>query len=139
MFNFFRQLLLTDLPSGRVSIALLLFRLGIGGSMIHTHGMKKLLNFQESLGHIPDPFGVGAYPSMVIALLGNLLFAAFVMVGFMTRISALFICSITLVGLLVVHAADPWTIKDVPYMYTLAFGLIFILGPGRYSLDHQLT
>jgi putative oxidoreductase len=35
-----------------------------------------------------------------------------------------------------VHANDPLAVKDVPYMYSLAFALIAILGAGKYSLDH---
>lgn len=138
MKNLFKNILSTQVPDVHLDKALLFFRIAAGVGMIHTHGMKKLLDFQAEVANIPDPLGIGGYPSALIAVFINIVCAGLVVVGFFTRLNALCILSLTLMGLLVVHASDPWSVRDIPYMYSLAFGLISWLGAGRYSLDRQL-
>ena len=48
------------------------------------------------------------------------------------------ILSITLSGLLIVHITDPAKIQDTPLIYSIVFITLFILGPGKYSLDALL-
>ncbi len=133
------RLLRTDQPSSeRFSSVMLFFRLATAFAIIRVHGIKKILDVESEIANIPDPFGMGGAASAFIAILANTLFAGFVAAGFLTRISALFILSVTLTGLLVVHLSDPWPIKDSPLMYSIAFSLILFMGPGRYSVDHWL-
>ena len=108
-------------------------------SMWSIHGLKKALDFAATAKEIPDPFGIVGAASAAIAILANLSATILVALGLFTRPAALLILSVTLTGLFIVHAADPWTIRDVPLMYSLAFGIILILGPGRYSLDHLIS
>ncbi len=138
MKKLLKNLLSTQVSDAYLDSALLFFRAGAGLGMIHTHGMKKVIDFQAEVASIPDPLGIGGYPSAVVAVLINIVCAGLVVMGFFTRLNALLILGLTLMGLLVVHAADPWPVRDVPYMYSLAFGLILLLGAGRYSLDQQL-
>ena len=138
MKTFLTKLLSTDLPIRRFDGAMLGFRVAIGAAMIFIHGWKKVSDFAATAANIPDPFGLGGDISAVIAILANVVFAVLVVVGLFTRPAAAFILGVTVVGLLLVHAPDPWVVKDMPLMYSLAFGLVLILGPGRYSLDNQL-
>ena len=137
-----RQLLLpsisTSVSRATLDLALLIFRIGIGGSLIHTHGWKKITDFAATAANIPDPFGMGGTTSALIAIIANVVLAGCLMLGFFTRLSALGILSVTLTGLLIVHANDPWVIKDVPYMYSLATAILLILGAGKYSVDNYL-
>ena len=59
--------------------------------------------------------------------------------GCYTRLASLSILATVLVGLLVDHAHDSWHDKDVPLVYSIVFGLIMLLGPGKYSLDGALS
>jgi putative oxidoreductase len=126
----------TNITKNTLDRSLLFFRIGVALSLMIIHGLPKVFDFQTTMEKIPDPFGLGGEINAVIAVLANVLFAAFVAAGLFTRLSALFILSITLTGLFIVHANDPLAVKDVPYMYSLAFALIAILGAGKYSLDH---
>jgi putative oxidoreductase len=100
--------------------------------------MKKVLNFEETIQHIPDPLGVGGEISAVIAILANIVAPIFVIVGFTTRLATLIILSVTLMGFFVVHGSDPWAVRDIPLMYSLAYLLILFMGAGKYSIDHKI-
>lgn len=119
------------------NITLLAFRVLVSVSMINTHGMKKLLDFEGTVKHIPDPMGVGGEISAVIAIIANIIAPVFIILGLGTRLAVLPILSVTLTGFLIVHGNDPWAVRDVPLMYSLAYLLIFFMGAGKYSLDHK--
>jgi len=134
------QVLSAKIPGeSQVSAFILGFRVLVAFAMIRTHGWKKLTDFEGTVAHIPDPFGIGGDLSAVVSILANVVFALFVAVGFFTRAAALFILSVTVTGFFVVHWGDPWPVKDVPLMYSVTFLLILLLGPGKYSLDHVLS
>ncbi|WP_299521010.1 DoxX family protein [Winogradskyella sp.] len=119
-------------------LTLLLFRVLVSLSMINTHGMKKLLDFEGTVAHIPDPIGVGGEVSAIIAIIANIVAPIFVILGLGTRLAILPIISVTLMGFFIVHGNDPWSVKDVPLMYSLAYLALFFLGAGKYSLDYKL-
>lgn len=126
----------TAANSQRFDVALLVLRIGVAFTLIKVHGSKKLLHFADTVANIPDPFGLGGTTSAVVAILANMVFAFFILLGLATRLSAVFILSVTITGLLMVHLNDPWSVKDIPFMYSLVMIVILILGAGRYSLDH---
>lgn len=125
----------TDVAPKMLDITLLVYRLLIASAMITVHGAKKVINFQDEILHIPDPLGIGGYVSTSIAIFSNVACTVFIALGLFTRPFALGALSVPIIGLLVVHVSDPWPVKDSPLMYSIAFLVIFILGPGRYSLD----
>lgn len=118
---------------------LLIFRVLVSLAMINTHGIKKLIYFSDTVQNIPDPFGLGGQISAYIAILANIISPILIILGLATRLAALQILSVTVIGFFVVHAADPWTVKDVPLMYSLAYLLIFFFGAGKYSLDYSIS
>lgn len=134
------QVLSAKLPSPKtINLVLLGYRILVAFAMIRTHGWKKIADFDGTLAHIPDPFGIGATASVYIAIFANVTLAAFVAIGLLTRLSALGILSVTLAGFFLVHFSDPWDVKDTPLIYSIAYGLILLMGPGRYSLDQLLS
>lgn len=135
----FLQKVFTPFPIISQDTILLLFRVLVSLAMINTHGIKKLTNFADTVQNIPDPFGIGGEISTYIALLANIVCPILVILGFATRLAAFQILSVTLIGFFVVHAADPWAVRDVPLMYSLAYLLILLFGAGKYSLDYGLA
>ncbi|MEM9681183.1 MAG: DoxX family protein [Bacteroidota bacterium] len=117
---------------------LLLFRVLVSLSMINTHGLKKIMNYSDTVNHMPDPFGMGGEVSAIIAIIVNIVGPVFVILGLGTRLAILPILSVTLMGFFVVHGNDPWPVRDVPLMYSIAYLALFFLGAGTYSLDHRL-
>lgn len=119
------------------NITLLVFRILVSISLINTHGIKKLLNFEGTVQNIPDPLGVGGEISAVMAIIANIVAPIFIIFGLGTRLAALPILSVTLTGFFIVHANDSWAVRDIPLMYSLAYMLIFFLGAGKYSMDYK--
>lgn len=119
-------------------VSLFLFRVAVSVSMINTHGMKKILDFEGTIQHIPDPFGIGGEASAIMAIVANIIAPVFIIFGLGTRLMILPILSVTLIGFFVVHGNDPWPVRDIPLMYSLAYLVLFFMGPGNYSLDAKL-
>ncbi|WP_299896748.1 DoxX family protein [uncultured Aquimarina sp.] len=118
-------------------LSLLVFRILLSLSMINTHGIKKLLDFEGTIQHIPDPMGIGGEISTIIAIVANIVAPVFIILGLGTRLATLPILSVTLMGFFIVHGNDPWSVRDVPLMYSLAYLLILFMGAGKYSLDSK--
>lgn len=129
-------LLATAKPN--IDLGLLAFRLLAVISLLKAHGLPKLLNIQETMADNPDPIGFGPVFSTYYALFTNVLCALFVAFGFMTRISALFIISLTLSGLFLVHLHDSAHVQDTPLIYSIVFGIIAYMGAGKQSLDQKI-
>ncbi|QCW99479.1 DoxX family protein [Aggregatimonas sangjinii] len=134
-----KQLLHTKVPHGRPDVVLLVYRIAISMAFLFIHGLKKILNFQEEVQHIPDPFNMGGYTATIIAIFSNVICSIFIAMGLFTRVFALGAFMIPFIGLTIVHANDPWVVKDVPLMYSLAFLVIIVLGPGKYSADRIIS
>tara|TARA_R110000772_G_scaffold23252_4_gene62316 strand:- start:311 stop:709 length:399 start_codon:yes stop_codon:yes gene_type:complete len=117
---------------------LLVFRVFAAFALIKAHGLPKLLHFQETLQHIPDPLGMGSTFSAYFAIFTNLFCAVLVALGLFTRASAFLIFSLTITGLLLVHFNDSSKVQDVPLLYSIVFGYIAYMGAGKYSLDFKL-
>jgi len=132
------RLFATEPNARQLDLGLLGFRVLIALSLFNTHGLKKLTDIEGTMAHLPDPLGLGPEFTTWFAIFANIACPPLVALGLLTRLAVLPILSTTLMGFFVVHAADPWSVKDVPLMYSLAFLLLFWLGPGKISLDHKL-
>lgn len=122
-----------------VDKALLLNRILVSSSLLFIHGLAKLKHFHAGGNEFPDPFHWGPDFTFYFACFATVFCPLLIMAGVFTRIAAAFALSITLTGLLLVHAHDPLVIKDTPYIYSVALATIFLLGPGKYSLDQWIS
>nr|WP_315224717.1 DoxX family protein [uncultured Flavobacterium sp.] len=118
-------------------LGLLVLRVLAVFSILKAHGLPKLLNFQDSLIHIPDPLGLGATFSIYYAIFTNIFCAILVALGLGTRFAAFFIITLTLSGLFIVHINDSAKVQDTPLIYSILFGFITYMGAGKYSLDYK--
>ena len=62
-----------------------------------------------------------------------------VIVGLLTRLAVLPVLAVTLTGYFVVHWNDSLLEKDMPFMYSVVFLLLLLIGPGKYSLDYLIN
>lgn len=137
--NLIKQILSTALPLEKVfNVSILVYRVLIAFAIIRVHGLKKVLDIEGELTKLENPLGIDPLLNVYLAIAVNLLFSLFVALGFLTRPFALGIMGLTVMGFFV-HIHDPWIMRDAPMMYSFAFGLIFVFGPGRYSVDHYLS
>lgn len=119
----------------RLDIGLLLARLAFGGSMLFNHGLGKLMSFKGMAATFPDPIGLGSKVTLCVAIFCEVFCAALVVIGLSTRLATLPLIGTMLVAFFIVHAADPWTARELAFMYGVGFAVIFCTGPGAFSAD----
>ena len=106
--------------------------------MLLTHGVPKLQRlFAEGPIEIADPLGIGAAPTLFLAVFSEFLCAVLVLIGFKTRWATIPIIITMLVAALVQHAGDPFGSKEKSLLFLLIFVTILLLGPGAYSVDKK--
>jgi len=120
--------------------ALLVLRIWVGLSLLMLHGWGKLLKFNSLAGTFSDPLGVGSTVSLLLALMGEVVCAALLVMGAFTRFAALG-CAITMgVAFWFVHQhkLSGAGNGELAFVYLAAFTTLFIAGGGRFALDAKL-
>ncbi|HVS12458.1 MAG TPA: DoxX family protein [Thermoanaerobaculia bacterium] len=129
---------MSEVASGRDAWAgdagLLMLRLGCGLTMALQHGWAKATAFLAGSTAFPDPLGLGAYPSLGLAALGELSGLA-VALGLLTRPAAGLAAATMAVAFFVYHAGDPLGERELALLYLIGFATLTLTGGGRWSLD----
>ncbi len=102
-----------------------------------THGIPKLMKMVGGDFSFGDPIGIGEPASLVLAVLGEVVFPILVIIGFKTRLSAIPVIITMAVAAFIVHAADPFGTKEMAILYLIGFTAMALLGAGRYSVDNK--
>ncbi len=135
MKQVFKRITASALGGNRVHLGLLLFRIIVSLELIIVHGFKKIGIGVDVAELIPNPLGLPQEINEFLAIIANIGFPVFIILGLLTRLSVLPVLAVTLTGYFILHAHDPLFVKDVPFMYSVVFLFIFITGPGKYSID----
>lgn len=106
--------------------------------MIVGHGYGK---FGKLIGggeiKFPDPIGIGATPSLFLAVVGEFICPILIIIGFKTRWAAIPAAITMAVAAFIVHAGDPLGKKELSLLYLVFFAVIALVGPGKYSIDKR--
>jgi putative oxidoreductase len=128
----------TKANATNVSLLLLAARV-VFSILLMMHGAQKLANFESLSASFPDPLGVGSSLSLGLAIFGELACSLACMTGFLYRLSMLPMMFTMLVAFFIIHANDPFSqVRELPFLYLVAFILLYIAGPGKYSIDYYL-
>lgn len=128
----------TSLPDQSGHMALLIFRILAGGFML-THGVPKLQRlFSGEEIKFADPYGLGPEFSFVLVIFAEFLCSILVIMGLLTRLAVIPIMITMATAVIFAHANDPFGVKEKPLLFLIIFGLLFVFGSGRYSVDRQL-
>lgn len=114
--------------------ALALLRIGASAMML-THGIPKINRLFADEITFSDPLGIGALPSLLLAIFGEVIAPAFIIIGFKTRLFAIPAAITMLVAGFIVHMDDPFARKEKALLFALCFIVVFLVGPGKYSID----
>ncbi|MFB6345174.1 MAG: DoxX family protein [bacterium] len=117
-------------------LGLLILRIGFGLGMVY-HGYGKVMGgatgtiaFAESAGFpMPVVFGWAGALSEFLGGIGLLL-------GLLTRPSALFVSFTMVTAAFVRHLSDPFSEKELALAYLVAALCLLVAGAGQYSLDN---
>ena len=107
-------------PDGTAMSLLILALRILFGILLMSHGVQKWANYDVMSGSFPDP-------SM-----------AFIF-GFLYRLAMLPMIFTMCIAFFVVHGSDPFAVKELAFIYLVVFILLYIAGPGKFSLDHFIA
>ena len=122
------------------SLGLLFLRLFFGFTMLIQHGIgkyEKLINSTEI--HFPDPFGIGAFPTLVLVVIAEVSCSMLIAAGLFTRWALLPLIITMFVAVFVIHSADDISKIKKGLLYSAGFITLLCTGPGEYSLDAFLN
>lgn len=142
-----KKLIYSTFSNTRFDISLLLIRFIVGFEM-GFYGLNKMIHFSEN---VADDFwakdvnflGMGASVSLGLVVFSELFCSIFLIFGIFTRLSLiplLFTMLYILIVLdhfeIVYYNEDGFGIAS-PFKYIVIYTVLFISGPGKYSLDHR--
>jgi putative oxidoreductase len=113
----------------------------LAGSGIATHGFGKIFGghmegFAQGVAQMGFPVpALFAWAAALSEFAGGICVA----VGIGTRIAALFIFGTMSVALFLHHAADPFDVKELAYLYWSIAGALIMLGGGAYTLPSLIA
>ncbi len=131
---FQRSLFRSDIDFG-----ILALRLSTGLFMLFGHGMPKLLHYSEKMATFPDPLSIGSPASLALAVFAEVFCSIALILGFLTRFSAITLFINMIVIALVVHLGDPWDQKEFALLYAIPYLALVCTGAGRFSLDSAIS
>ena len=107
--------------------------------MAINHGYPKLLKlFGDDPIKFADVFGMGPTASLSLAVLAEFVAGIMIALGLLTRLSTIPAMFTMAVAAFVIHGADPFARKESALMFLLMYLVIFLMGPGKLSLDWKI-
>lgn len=128
-----------SLQQGNTDFAILFVRVTIALMML-THGLPKMLQlFSSDSIAFPSVLGMSPSLSLGLAVFSEVLCSVLILVGLGTRVAAIPVIATMAVAAFYVHAADPFSIKEMAILYLSGFTFLLITGGGKYSVDFFLA
>lgn len=138
MNAFYRFLFPVKSDTTSMSLFLLALRI-LFGSLFLTHGIQKWSNYSDMAASFPDPLGVGHATSLGLAIFGELFCSVGFIFGALYRLALIPMIFTMSVAYFVIHGADPFGAKELPFIYLVVFVLMYITGPGKFALDRMIA
>lgn len=125
--------------STRQDLGLLFLRISGALFLLWVHGLPKLLNYNEQLKLIEDPFHLGATITLLLAIFAEVLCPLLIIAGVLVRLACLPILAVLLIALWMVH--PEWTLFEGQFGWLLLiiFTTLLISGPGRLVLGQRFS
>lgn len=117
-------------------LGLALLRIG-SSALLLTHGFSKFQKLISGDFEFGDPIGLGATPTLFLAVLAEFVCPILIILGFKTRWAAIFPAVTMVVAAFIVHSQDAIGVKEKALLFLIAFVSISLLGPGKYSIDKK--
>lgn len=119
-----------------VSLLLLTVRIFFG-VLFFMHGLEKMMNFQYLSETYPSVLGFGSYMTLMVTIFCEFCCSLFLISGLLVRIMALPMIAAMAVAFFDVHDAM-MPEGELALIYMVTFLILYLTGPGRYSLDYLI-
>jgi len=113
---------------------ILVLRVFSGLLMIFPHGWSKLMGFTDKMNTFPDPLGISSQLSLTGAVFSEVICALMIILGIKTRFFATPLFFTMIVAAFVVHANDPWGVKEKAIVFGVTYLVLMITGGGKFSV-----
>lgn len=115
-------------------VSLLILRV-CTAAFIMMHGIPKLMRILEGDFSFGNPIGIGPAASLVLVTFAEVICALLVMLGALPRAALIPLIFAMIVVVFIVNAGEHVTERELPLFFLSTFSVLFLTGPGRYSLD----
>ena len=129
-------------PAKPVGNAFSLFLLALHilfGVLLLSHGIQKWTNFSAMSESFPDPLGVGSTLSLGLAVFAEVFCSVGFIFGAFYRLAMIPMVFTMGMAFFVIHGNDPFAVKELAFIYLVVFVLMYITGPGKFSIDHVIS
>ena len=104
------------------------------GVLFFIHGLDKMLNFNTLVNDYPSVLGFGSYMTLMVSIFCEFCCSLFLMAGLLQRL--LTIPMIVAMGVAFFDIHDAMMPEgELALIYFIVFIVLFLVGPGRYSVD----
>ncbi len=133
----FKKLFAPGNDSAFTSLGLLALRLFFGLTMLLHHGWDKLVHFHDQASGFPDPMGVGHTASLALTVFAEVVAAALLAAGFLTRFAALVLSFEMAVAFIEIHkmTLGGQMPGEFAFIYFGAYLTLLFAGGGKISVD----
>ena len=104
------------------------------------NGIGKIFNYEGTIQYMEN-FDVPSY-LIIPAIIVEILFPILLIIGYYTKFSALVLSLFTLALAVIFHTDFSNQMQLMSFLKNIAiaggFLIIFVYGPGKYSIDHKL-
>lgn len=107
------------------------------GILFFIHGVDKMMNFSILSDTYPSVFGLGSYMTLMLAIFTEFCCSLFLIFGLMIRVILIPMIISMAVAFFDVHDAII-SEGELSLIYLIMFLILYITGPGRYSVDYLI-
>ena len=119
-----------------ISLLILIMRVFFG-VLFFTHGLDKMMNFNELVQNYPSIIGLGSYMTLMVTIFCEFCCSLFLISGLLVRIMTIPMIIAMGVAFFDVHDAM-MPEGELALIYFIMFIVLFVTGPGRFSIDYLI-
>ena len=105
------------------------------GLMLFNHGIEKWSAMESASLSFPDPLKIGSMLSFSLVVFAEVFCSVGFIFGALYRLCLIPMIITMAMATFVIHAKDPFAVKELALIYLVIFVLMFFTGPGRFSVD----
>ena len=119
-----------------ISLLILALRLFFG-ILFFSHGLDKMINFNELSYTYPSVLGFGSYMTLMVSIFCEFACSLFLIAGLLVRITVIPMIAAMAVAFFDIHDGM-FPAGELSLIYMILFVILYITGPGRYSVDYLI-
>ena len=119
-----------------ISLLILALRVFFG-ILFFSHGLDKMINFNELSYTYPSVLGFDSYMTLMVSIFCEFACSLFLIAGLHVRITVIPMIASMAVAFFDIHDGM-FPAGELSLIYMILFVILYITGPGRYSVDYLI-